>query len=443
MKPYSLAEEENEYFKPLPVVYNSPSVVEFIPNELVILRLDDRDKVQYNVVNQVAGRKFLVATDQYIQYWEAKGRGWTMTEEYERGLGVLPAFQTAGDYFKTLDCTILFESRISPMLPRLNDAAREYSDLQAEVVQHIHSEKWVWATDKCPRCRDKSGTPTGFINLPEREEKTTCPTCRGNLTVASSPYLNTVIRPQNTGINETQTPIPPSGYIIKPTDIVKIQDERVSQHLYKALASLNMQFLDQSPMNQSGKAKEVDKDELNNFVYGVASDLVRIARNAMKLMVDYRYKDIIVDPVLRAELLPEIKVPQKFDLLSSNYLAEELKFVKESKVNPVIVGQLEKEYANKKFYSDAGIREMVTATLELDPLAGITDEDKMVRLSNGGVTRLDYVISSNINSLVNEAMQDRGFITLPLAQKKQLIQALAQVKLNELSALRTPLNDAD
>jgi hypothetical protein len=434
VKPYSNVEVANDYLRPVPVIYNSDKVIEFIPEQLLIVRLDERAAT--------VGNEFLVVTDISIQKWSLSGKTWTATYEYPHELGVLPAFKVAGDYHSTVNGTLLFESRISPMLPRLNDAAREYSDLQAEVVQHIHSEKWVWAGDKCPRCRDKSGVPSGFINLPDREEKVVCPTCRGNLTVPSSPYLQTEVRPTSSGLDETSAPIPPAGYITKPTDIVKIQDERVDKHLFKALASINMQFLDQTPMNISGKGKEVDKDELNNFVYSVASDLVRILANTYELIIHYRYRMAIADFAKRKRLLPTIKVPQKFDLLSSNYLSEELKQVKDAGVNPVIIGALERDFAAKKFYADDGVRELVRATLELDPLAGVSDENKMLRLSNGGISRIDYVISSNITEFVRDAMEDKRFVTLTRSEKVKAIRALAEVKMKEVGS-RIPLDDGN
>jgi hypothetical protein len=428
-----------EYLQPFPIIYNSPLVVEFKPDELLIVKQTPETEGADGKGNEKA-ETFLVVTTEFIQRWERSGEGVLKTYEYRHNLGVLPAYKVGGQYFKSVGRSMIYESRISPMLPRLNDAAREYSDLQAEVVQHIHSEKWVWANEKCPTCRDSNGFNTGFVNHPRTKAKVVCPSCNGNLKVASSPYLNMVVRPTNENLGETPAPLPPAGYITKPIDIVKIQDERIDKHLYKALASINFQFLDQTPLNISGVSKEVDRDELNNFVYSVAEDLVRVLENAYKFSIEYRYGVIIKNESKRREIRPQIKVPEKFDLLNSNYLTEEIERTKKAGVSGVITASLEVEYAGKKFYSDPTVRELVQDTLLLDPLAGVDDEVKMLRLSNGGVSKLDYIISSNITQFVRVALErTENFITMTLDEKFKVISELAKEKEKEINALKVTI----
>ncbi len=430
---------EGEYPEPYPVIFNSPAIVEYIPNSLLIVRLTKEIPLDQQ---QVAAKKeeFLVVTQDSIQNWQRADSGYALLKEVKHTLGVLPAFKTQGAYFANELEEIIFCSRISPMLPRLNDAAREYSDMQAEVVQHIHSEKWEWAADKCPSCRNAAGIPTGFSNhTATGAKKIVCSTCKGNLLVPSSPYLSMQIRPTNAQQGEANAPIPPAGYITKPIEIVKIQDERIDKHLYKALASINMHFLDQSPLAQSGVAKEVDRDELNNFVYSVAEDLVRIAQLSYNLMVEYRYKTIVPDTLKRISLRPRISVPEKYDLLSSSYLSSEIKAVRESSINPLIISTLEAEYAAKKFYNEPKLRDMIQLVLTLDPLAGITEEDKMVRLSNGGIDRLDYILSSNILSLVKQAMLVQGFETLEPEKQRAQLEVLAQKLADKIDGAKIPL----
>jgi len=431
--------QKGEYLKPFPIIYNSPRVIEFIPHKLLIIRTDKDEKESENTTTGVHGAEFMVVNDMVVQTWRLDGDKYKKVFEWKHNLGVLPAFRLGGLYLKTMKGVVVNESRINAMVPRLNDAAREYSDVQASVVQHLYPQKWVYATEKCPTCKDKAGISTGFVNDPKKSGKITCPNCNGNLTVPSSPYLNMVVRPSNAGLDEAPAPLPPGGFLTMPTDIVELQDKRVDAHLFKALASVNMQFLDQTPLNISGKGKEVDRDELNNFVYSVAEDLVRIADQVYYIAGEYRHKTAVPNEDKRMELLPNIKVPEKYDLLSSNYLTEEIKQNKDAGVNPVILGELEREFAAKKFYQDASVREFVTATIELDPLAGVSEEDKMIRLSNGGIKRLDYIISSNITALVREAMDDKTFILGTRAEKVAKIKELATSMMREMDSVKVPL----
>lgn len=441
VRPIKTDVESNEYLKPFPFIYHSDKVLEFKPDKFAIIELDgdtietDSDGDYYDK----SRRRFMVINTEVFQTWIQTDDGFTMSDEYVHNLGILPVFMTGGQYFETTGNHLIFESRIAPMIPRLNDAAREYSDLQAEVVQHVHSERWAWASEKCGTCQDSNGNPKGWINGNDDKKRIPCPTCKGNLTVGSSPYQTMIVRPTNENLGETAAPIPPAGYIQKQIDIVKIQDERVQQHLFRALSSINFQFLDQTPLNQSGVSKEVDRDELNNFVYSVASDLVRIMMNVIDVSIEYRYK--LTVPNDRHQLRPEIIVPEKFDLLSSNYLSDEISRLKQAGVNATIVSALESEYADRKFYGDPKLRDIVVATLEIDPLVGVNDDDKMIRLSTGGVSKLDYLISSNINEFVKQAFEnDETFVTRPRSEKIRIIREMAQSKLNEMNQFQIPIN---
>jgi hypothetical protein len=425
--PYNRDAAENEYLQPVPMIFNSECVLEYEPNELLIAKIDSYKKDKRE-------QKFITADQERIQKWKRTDGGYEMVWEYEHQLGMMPAFVLGGMYRENIGYDIIRESRISPMLERLDEAAREYSDMQAEVVQHIHSERWQWATQNCTKCANDAGVSTGFINDDKNNKKITCPSCNGARTVAGSPYVNMVVRPSKESMGEQAAPIPPAGYITKETNIVEIQDRRIDEHIYKALSAINMQFLDQTPLNNSGKAKEVDRDELNNFVYGVAHDMVRIAKLSMRIMGEYRHNVIIKDAAARMELQPDIRVPQKFDLLSSSYLADEIAAAKSAKMNPVVIAALEREFAAKKFYNDPAVRDMLVLAMELDPLAAITEDDKMLRKANKGITEIDYIISSNITEMVRDAMQDEKFQTSSREEQLAILRSMADAKRKAINA---------
>ena len=79
---------------------------------------------------------------------------------------------------------------------------------------------------------------------------------------------------------------------------------------------------------------------------------------------------------------------------------------------------------------------MVGLVLKLDPLAGVMEDDKMSRLSNNGITQLDYIVSSNINKFVNDAIEaDINFIDLDTVKQKLKIYAMAQTQLDDQAAM--------
>lgn len=407
--------EKTEYRRPFPSWFPSVSVLEYT-DEIAIL---SNSREELNATEKSVPNIFYVADKmQVVKYVEAKEGNYEISDTIVHNLGYVPLISARGIFRDSKEGYILWGSRIACMVPRLNEAAREYSDLQAEVVQHIHSEKWVIATQNCMSCKG-----TGKVRQGNPIEILDCPQCSGSGSIATSPYSTLLVQPPKPGQNAV---IPPTAYITKPVEIVKIQDERIDKHIYKALCSLNMQYLDKIPLVESGYSKMVDKESLNNFVHSVAEDIVAFMDRLYRMINDYRYKDIVEDEKDRAEMLPSINVPSKLDIISASYLVDEVKKLKDGGINPIIINATEVELANKKFNDNNDIRNMLQCVYELDPLTGISQEDKMSMLQNKGITHEDYVISCNIQYLIKQALlTDNNFFKIPTLKKQEKIKELA------------------
>jgi len=200
-----------------------------------------------------------------------------------------------------------------------------------------------------------------------------------------------------------------------------------------------MEFLAQTPLNQSGKAKEVDKDELNNYVYSVAYHLVRnVMLPVYKMIAQMRYSEIIKSEHLLKKMIPQITVPEKYDLLSSNNLVEGYKNVKESNLDMNIVNEIENDIINKIFNNEPDTRLKLLLIKSLDPLRGLSIEDKSTMLLTGTIKKEDLVISNYVTEFVTEALiEDEKFATLPLKQQQAVISAKAKLKeLDQVAALK-------
>ena len=102
-----------------------------------------------------------------------------------------------------------------------------------------------------------------------------------------------------------------------------------------------------------------------------------------------------------------------------------------NKLNPAILNAMEVAYATKAFNNDLDIAHYVGLILKLDPLSGISEDDKMSRLSNNGITQLDYVVSSNINKFVATAVETiAGFMDLDIVKQKAAIYIMAQAQID-------------
>ncbi|MBK7885131.1 MAG: hypothetical protein IPJ81_16100 [Chitinophagaceae bacterium] len=430
----------NEFLKPFPYVYYSDQVVEYIENDYAVVKSSDKVIYTENKIQKWGDCYYILTTlsvQRYEQY--TSKNDYRLAWEYKHELGILPVVKTRGLFKKALDGNFIFESRISSIVPHLNDALREYSDLQAEVVQHIYSEKWEFAGDDCNECKGKGIIKSaGFAG-----KDISCHACTGTGNKPRGPYATLQLKQPMAG--ESTLPTPPMGYVQKQPEIVKIQDERIDKHIYKALASINMEFLSESPLAQSGIAKDVDRDELNNFVNSIAEDIVSVLDSIYYFINEYRYKILIPNQDDRIAMLPSIAVPEKFDILSSTYLEQQVQNAKNNKVNPVIVNALEIEYANKKFNNDPSIRERVALVLQLDPLAGISEDDKMVRFNNGWITKENAIISANIQEFISRAIEEKGqdFFDMDLKDKKKIILEYAKQQIKENSSSAEILGDTE
>ena len=412
-------EDKATYIKPYPHIFNSDRVL-YVDDECAIFSADPDDEKDM-VTGELKSDSFWVFTKEAAALYLKDGDGYKIVREVKHMLGYVPVFKMRGIYLDSEGKAILHRSRFYAMCPRLDEAAREYSDLQAEIVQHIHSESWEIKFPDCKQCKGTGktiATSGGFAD---------CKQCKGS-GYDASPYSRLTINANQLGA--ANVPVPPKGYVDKKTDIAKLQDERVEAHIYRALSAVNFQFLAQVPMKQSGIAKEVDRDELNNTVHSVAEDLVHIMEQVYAISIDMRYGQIVPDAEARKMMRPDIAVPERYDLLNAGFLMDEMKQAKDSGASPAIIAEMQIELANKKFYNNPEVMGVVQLVYELDPLPGYEQDDKMAAVMSGLATKEDAIISNYLASFVRRAIiEDAKFAGKTYAEKIAKMKEYASEKM--------------
>lgn len=427
--PEEMPDEQNRYLKPFTYIFDSAHVLDFVQNDYAVL-VNPEGCTFTTSKGEFPGKSFYVVTvERIMRFDQADGRGtMVLAWDYIHGLDELPVYKIGAVISDAKGINFFYESRIAGVKPEFDEALREYSDLQAAKVLHIYPERWEYTNHECTNCkgtgRRQNPAYTPDCNCPSTVE---CDNCSGKGYVVAGPYSKIMIKPASMG--ESALPTPPAGYVEKDVEIVKVQEESITKHIMDGLAAINFEFLINTPLNQSGTAKEVDKDELNNTVHSIAEDMVRNMDWIYWIIARYRY-GLIYNPDEISEMIPSIAVPEKYDILSSKHLEEQLTSAKTNKTNAAIINALEIEYANKSFNNDTAVRDRVELVLSLDPLANIPEDDKMSRLSNKGITQLDYIISSNIHEFVKRAVdEDENFPDLePKAQKEKMIQFAKEIE---------------
>ncbi len=424
--------EANEFKRPF-VNYVPAINMLFYSNEIAIFRSNETSEFISKTKHVVRVPVFKIVTKEGI--WNVQqvdeDRNFSLKQIEKLKLKELPVIFNGGVIRSIIDNIPLYDSFLSPMLPRMDEAAREYSDLQAEVVQHIHSTMWAFQGLDCKTCQG-----VGKVIKPGKSPAV-CGDCRGSGAMPVSPFKQMILRQQ--GADKEPTPIPPAGYITKPTDIVKIQDERINNHIFRALASLNMEFLADTPLNQSGKAKEVDKEELNNFVFGVAFHLVNnVLKKIYKLVSEYRYGELLTETEIE-KMLPTIQVPEHFDLLTENALIEQLSKAKDADVDPTIINEMQTDLINKKFKDMPEVRDRLRISNAVNPFNTATAEEVSDMEMSGLITKADAVTALYADYFVDKATQaDPEFINKDFDEQLKIIRKMTDDKIIELKPKDVP-----
>ena len=427
----SLPKSKSEYCKPVAKFFGCEQIVEFVEDEYVVLKSKDTT-TYYTQTKNGKGRRintngaiyYIITTTEFVKYEQTGADKYDPKQVYQHNIGRLPAWKVGGIFKARKNNDTIYESRLAGMIPDLDEAAREYSDLQAEIVQHIHSEKYAYTNTECPHCHSQGFIiKTGEDGKPIQE---TCQHCNGTGKVLNtSPYGLHLIDSARAG--ELQVPAPPIGYIQKDTSIATLQDQRVRNHIKDALAAVNMEFLAETPIDQSGVAKAYDANELNNFVNSVAEDLVRNIDNVYYFICEYRYRTIVPNEEARRKMLPAVNVPTKFDIANTTILMQELQGARQAEANPETLRVLETNYAKMQFNTSPDVAERLQTVFDLDPLFGVKEDNKMTMLQNGGITETAYIISCNIHAFVRRAIfEDKEFCKKALDEKLKVLEKYAE-----------------
>lgn len=422
----TLPKSKGEYCKPIARFFDCDQIVEYVEDEYVVLK--SRDTTTFYSETKNGGRRvntngaiyYIITTNEFVKYEQTGAAKYDPKQVFKHNCGKLPAWKVGGLFKIRANNDTVYESRLSGMIPDLDEAAREYSDLQAEIIQHIHSEKYAYTNTECPHCKGQ-----GFVDG-ENGKKVSCPHCNGTGHVLNtSPYGIHLIDAGRAG--ELQVPAPPIGYIQKDTAIATLQDQRVRNHIKDALAAVNMEFLAETPIDQSGVAKAYDANELNNFVNSVAEDLVRNIDLVYYYICEYRYRTIIPNDKARQAMLPAVNVPTKFDIANTTILMQELQGARQAEANPETLRVLETNYAKMQFNTSPEVATRLEIVFDLDPLFGVKEENKMTMLQNGGITETAYIISCNIHAFVRRAIfEDKEFCQKDYDKKMQVLEKYAE-----------------
>lgn len=401
---------DSEYLRPFPFWFESTQVINYIEGELAVLRSGEKSYVNSGK-NQVK---------EGIIYYVFDNNSWAkctqvgekseyrfVSEIQDHWIGHVPCFKIGGIIEEFENGEMLYDSFIGDCLPYWDEALRRHSDLQVQMVLHVHSEKWEIEDSQCKTCSGTGKVKSTFMG--SGGALATCGTCQGSGGgTTRSPFNVKLIKPATkTGISDTVSiPTPPMDYIRKPIEETQFIHDQVNENITNGLAAINMEFLMNQPQINSGVSKIMDRQEMNSFFYMIARHIVKnIFDPVYYYTAKWRYGLNYSEKELM-DVLPEINIPSDFDILTQDVIAQRLVSAKTAGVSQSLMSNLQIQYAKKEFGDDSDQVEMLGIALNLDPLPGKTEDEKMTILSNKGTTLENYILSSNIVPFINRAYSE-------------------------------------
>jgi hypothetical protein len=419
--PLAFNVKQNEYYKPFAFVYSCEKVLYF-EKDLLVVKKDNKGFKENYIFCDADSICF-------VEVGKSKQVPIVSFVEYKNTVGEIPAFHLGGLVNKVSyendSLKFLYDSFVTPCLPYFDEASRLYSDHQANMVLNIHPEKYIFQNGECKTCAGLGHTKN------EAYEKVTCNTCKGS-GYKSSPFGVHEISP--VAMNENgNIPTPPIGYIEKPLGLIEALKQEINDQCRQGLSSLGLEFLYEVPTAQSGVAKEYDREEINTFVAMVARHLVEnIVKPIIWYTMQWRYKISLNEKDIK-ENSPIVRVPKKFDTLTSAILANRLKTAIENKYDYSTRKALEIQYAESEFGKDSKQVRMLKTLFELETMHDKTEDEKMTVFANNGVSQIDYVISANLQGFVIRAInENEGFLELPYKNKREKIVSYANEVIESL-----------
>lgn len=426
--PLDVEIEETDFFQPFGKIYRSDQVYDYDDGNYYTILLDEKSLIK----DKYDGNIYLVVTKNEIIKITQVGRDgsknvYEQETVYTHNFDDTPAFFLGGDY-ATNSFPFVFDSFIYDVVPFWNKAVRQESDLDAQYVQHMYLERVEIEVDCDNNCYYDDNEGYNVVAVRDGE-CVMCKRCQGTGKIKGrSPHGVTQVKKDELGTENTQI-FPGVEYIDKPIDIVTKAEERVDSLITKGLATLNMEFLSQIPLTQSGEAKKVDREEVSAWLSDVSDNLFdNILYNSYYYINLWRYFMLFNGSQERLEAnLPTIHKPINFNIITDEIIAQQMNSFKNSGVSDETLSILESDLIDKRFSSDVDKRKILKTILELDPMPNKSEQDKMTILANRGTTQLNYIISSNMKPFVLRAIsEDEGFLSKPREEQLDILKSFGE-----------------
>jgi hypothetical protein len=244
--------------------------------------------------------------------------------------------------------------------------------------------------------------------------------------------------------NPIVPPVPPAGYIERPTETVRLFQEDIVQKEFQGFKAIGLELLGQIPAAQSGIAKEYDRKELNTFCYSVTVHLAQVYNKVCFHILYQRYNSLFASSLMDSDkvkaALPQITVPTDFDVMTTDMIGEMLTKARQGNFDPLIISGIEDDYV-EKLYGENSIQQAYLKILkQLDPLPYKTIDEKTLLLNSQGCSLQDYVLSANLPAFVMQLVDnDATWYDKPINIQRLQVDSMAAAKVAQIRVASVPI----
>jgi len=410
--------EANEMNAPQPMIVYSDEVRYFDIEEGIIFRKQDYVYcVDY----------FHVAKYEIEHTQDAKGvPGIRLITEWAipNPIQCLPIVQAKGKKKAEYEHATTYEALLSDVRPALNRLIKQSTSRDALEALHLYGEKVMPEEEPCVTCGgsgqvqgvfpDANCTDANGITTPRYDR---CGTCGGGGKVAASPFRNHVYR---TGLpGEQPLPNPPVYYVDKPEFPLKYTQEAFEKAIANAYESVGLGFMADIPLDQSGKAKEVDRSESEGSMNVVANFLVNHYRNVAYLIALWRYYPALEsDKKSIVAMVPTVPIPERFDVVTADLIQAEINASTDARAKLLLQAEKDK----KQFGESSNQYKVSQLVYELHPLPSLTTDDILAGKASNTIADNDAFLALNIVKIANQLLeQDAEILEKSYAEKQNAL----------------------
>lgn len=433
-------EDETEYLQPFTFIFPSECIIEYKEDQFCAIKCKEKSIVKLDNQPVRSGDIYMFFDKNRVIKAEQTGdiniRNFLITTT-EHNIGSMPVFKLGGVVESFEDGQVIYESFYTPVVPYFNEALARYSDQQINMILHIHPDRWEMKTTDCKVCK---GNGTTIIN----NQPGPCQNCDGGGKVSVKgpggvTYVNPSVKKDSS--NSTPVPTPPMGYATRPIESLEFLKKEINDLVSEGFNSLNLGFLNETPEVNSGVAKVMDRQDMNAFFRSISRHIIENNLKPVFYFInEWRYSISVPSEEKRNANLPVINIPEKFDILTADVLADRLRTAIDGKFHSSLLTKLQIEYAESEFGKEALEVQKMKLIAQHDPLPNKGEDEKMTILANKGTTLAKYVLSSNIDSFINRLVDEsEDFLQLSFDDVEEKLLEYAQEIISENTPKVIPL----